>query len=478
MNRRLIRHKKALGAQAQSHVLYWMQSAQRTDFNPALGFALEEARKHGLGILVCFVLSDEIPEARARHYRFMLEGIAEIAQDLKERGIRFELLMGNMHRIVSDLACSAHSLIMDSGYLAWQRQVRDSLFVEPSLDEVEIFEIDTEPLIPVHIASAKEEYSAATLRRKIIALLPEWLDDEELNPKRLPAPVLDITQHRVYKQEEGDFDALWAWACEGLDLDPKQQTTSDHIGGYSEAKKKLRDFLDNKLWGYSEFRSHPGKDFQSELSPYLHFGQISSLEILCRMLEKVDLAPSLLGEMIMTRKNNDGIIRSVGDFAEELIVRRELSMNFCHYNPNYDDFSCLPAWAAKSLKEHSSDPREGTYTLSRLEASETDDPYWNAANRHMIISGKMHNYMRMYWGKRLIAWCKNPEDAYEILLYLNNKYELDGRDPNAYAGIAWCFGKHDRPWQSRPIYGSVRYMNSNGLRRKFDMQAYLDKLEG
>jgi deoxyribodipyrimidine photo-lyase len=188
------------------------------------------------------------------------------------------------------------------------------------------------------------------------------------------------------------------------------------------------------------------------MSPYLHFGQISPLYISLQILE--------------SEKQN------IDSFLEELIIRRELAINFVYYNNHYDSFDGLHDWQKKTLNDHKNDQRDYMYTLSELENAETHDPYWNAAQKEMIIRGKMHGYMRMYWGKKIIEWTKTPEVAYKIALYLNNKYELDGRDPNGFAGVAWCFGKHDRPWKERAIFGKIRYMNAKGLKRKFDTEAY------
>ena len=191
------------------------------------------------------------------------------------------------------------------------------------------------------------------------------------------------------------------------------------------------------------------------MSPYLHFGQICPLYIAMEVL----------------KSNSPG--RDA--YMEELVIRRELSMNFVFYNENYSSVQCLPEWCLKTLKTHQRDPREYTYTPEELEGAQTHDPYWNTAQKEMIITGKMHGYMRMYWGKKMLEWCQNPEDAYQTALYLNNKYELDGRDPNGYAGVAWCFGKHDRPWAERKVFGNIRYMNANGLKRKFDADRYIKK---
>jgi len=229
-------------------------------------------------------------------------------------------------------------------------------------------------------------------------------------------------------------------------------------GGSSEASKRLEIFVEDKLSGYADFRNDPSVDYQSMLSPYLHFGQISPIQIALKVLGAQ--APASAKEA----------------YLEELIVRRELAVNYVNYNSNYDCFEGLPEWAKRTLLSHKSDPREYLYSLNELENFETHDPYWNAAQNEMRITGKIHGYMRMYWGKKIIEWSENPELAFNTALYLNNKYELDGRDPNSFAGVAWCFGKHDRPWKERPVFGSVRYMNENGLRRKFDADKYVAKI--
>jgi deoxyribodipyrimidine photo-lyase len=200
-------------------------------------------------------------------------------------------------------------------------------------------------------------------------------------------------------------------------------------------------------------RNDPTLDYLSHLSPYLHFGQISPLYIALKVI--------------------DTDSRGKEAFLEELIVRRELSMNFVFYNEKYDSFEAVPEWAKKTLKAHQKNKRQYTYSLEELETAQTHDAYWNAAQREMVGRGKMHGYMRMYWGKKIIEWSKTPEKAFQIALYLNNKYELDGRDPNGFTGVAWCFGKHDRPWGERPIFGNVRYMNDKGLKRKFDADRYV-----
>jgi deoxyribodipyrimidine photo-lyase len=193
------------------------------------------------------------------------------------------------------------------------------------------------------------------------------------------------------------------------------------------------------------------------MSPYLHFGQISPLYVALKVSKTSSAGKD--------------------SYLEELIVRRELSHNFVFYNNSYDKFACLEPWAMRTLNFHCRDKREYVYTFEQFEKAQTHDPYWNAAQKDMVITGKMHGYMRMYWGKKILEWSRNPQAGFKIALQLNNKYELDGRGPNAFAGVAWCFGKHDRAWGERSVFGKIRYMNAAGLKRKFDADAYVKKIE-
>jgi deoxyribodipyrimidine photo-lyase len=231
------------------------------------------------------------------------------------------------------------------------------------------------------------------------------------------------------------------------------------IGGGSEASKRLADFSKNKLSAYPELRNDPIIDFLSNLSPYLHFGQISPVQVALEVLSA------------------DATDAAKEAYLEELIVRRELAINYAHFSQNYDSFEGLPDWSKLTLEKHKTDSRQYLYTVEELERGETHDPYWNAAQNQMRITGKMHSYMRMYWGKKILEWTKTPQDAFKTCLYLNDKYELDGRDANGFTGVAWCFGKHDRPWKERPVFGTVRFMNANGLRRKFDADKYVEKVK-
>ncbi|MGH6899632.1 MAG: hypothetical protein ACREJ5_24295 [Geminicoccaceae bacterium] len=241
-----------------------------------------------------------------------------------------------------------------------------------------------------------------------------------------------------------------------LKLDRSVPAVRRFRGGTSAARRRLWAFLDAKLDGYGEERNEPGAFQCSLISPYLHFGQISPVEI-----------------AVAVRGSRKGGKADREAYLEELIVRRELAANFVNFEPNYDNYDALPAWARATLERHHADPREHIYTRDQLAAAETHDRYWNAAMREMVHTGFMPNYMRMYWAKKILEWSPDPDAAFQTILYLNNRYFLDGRDANSYANVAWIFGVHDRPWAERPVFGKVRYMNANGLERKFDMAAYL-----
>jgi len=244
----------------------------------------------------------------------------------------------------------------------------------------------------------------------------------------------------------------------GLNVDRNVKIVSEFIAGEFYAEQILFDFIENKLSRYNEFHNNPNYNVQSNLSPYLHFGQISSQKIVMEFYK---------------RNLND---KSAKAFLEEIVVRRELSDNYCYYNQNYDNFRGFPAWSQQTLNDHKKDPREYTYNIEDFEQAKTHDKLWNSAQTEMLETGKMHSYLRMYWAKKILEWTTTPETAQQIAIYLNDKYSLDGRDPNGYTGIAWSIGGvHDRAWFERPIFGKIRYMNLNGAAKKFDITQYCNK---
>lgn len=435
---------------AGDYVLYWMQSSQRVHSNRALEYAISRANKLDLPILVLFVLTN-YPEANIRHLTFMLEGLSEVREELEKKRILLAMRIGSPPDVVSDFATNAALVVTDCGYQRLLRQWRENVARQIHCPLVEV---ESNVVVPVGLVSEKEEWSAATLRRKMQQYIDIFLAPIPILKPARSSLSLDVASLPFALGEE----VLQKEVLHQLDVDRSVPQSQVYRGGYSECRKRLNEFVEHKLAGYGEARNDPNKDALSCMSMYLHFGQVSPLEI----------ALAMKGKKVK--------VESADAYLEELIVRRELAMNFVRYNPDYDSYAGLPAWAKKTLEEHRNDFREYIYSQAEFERAETHDPYWNAAQQEMVTTGKMHGYMRMYWGKKLLEWSKSPEEAYDTALYLNNKYEIDGRDPNGYAGIAWCFGKHDRPWKEREVFGKVRYMNAKGLKRKFDADAYVKKV--
>lgn len=466
-----------------AYVLYWMQAAQRLYYNPALEAAAQTAAFRGLPLLVVFCVDQEVPEANLRHYTFMLQGLEELAFELDSKGITMHICQGSALEVLPYYLRDCLALFCDRGYLNWQKELRLQLKGWCHSLEKSYYEIDTEAVVPVHLTSPKEEYSAATLRSKLLKLLPLYLEREDMEPfiselPRFQNPPLLHPGRPCFIPKKGNPHFLIQDLLPGLQIDRSVPPSQFYYGGRKEALRLLNEFIKHRFENYAEKRSDPGVNLQAELSPYLHFGQISPVEAVLAVQESTNIPLAAISSLIQTKEGLDKWEANLAEFAEELIVRRELGFNFCYYTQDYDQFSALPEWAERTLESHSSDPRPTLYSIDELEAGKSHDLYWNAAQQELLITGKMHSYMRMYWGKKVLEWSPDPQSAFYHLIYLNNKYSLDGRDPCSFAGIAWCFGKHDRPWQEREIFGTVRYMNSAGLERKFDMQAYLRRIEG
>jgi deoxyribodipyrimidine photo-lyase len=439
---------KALNNQARKNrnfVLYWMQASQRSEDNHALEYAIDQANELDKPLVVFFGLTDDYPDANERHYVFMLEGLREVRQSLETRGIKLIVAFRSPEKAVVPMAAKASLVVVDRGYTRIQRSWRAK--VAEKID-CPLIQIESDVLVPIEEASSKEEYGAFTIRPKIKTKLDSYLLPLEKRSVRR-----DSLSMRLDTESLEDSDQI----IEKLKIDRSVRRVDSFHGGAGQAKKRLRQFIEEKLDHYPELGNDPSADCLSHLSPYLHFGQISPLTIALEVKKK----------------------KSPGEetFLEELIVRRELSMNFVFFNTRYDEFECLPPWAVKTLSEHAKDKREYLYSLEDFEAARTHDPYWNAAQKEMMLRGKMHGYMRMYWGKKILEWTENPEQAFKIALHFNNTYELDGRDPNGFTGVAWCFGKHDRAWSERPVFGKIRYMNARGLRRKFDIDDYVRRVD-
>ena len=429
------------------YVLYWMQASQRTVFNPALEYAAEQANAARLPLIVGFGLMDDYPEANARHYAFMLEGLRDVEGALRERGIRFVARRGSPPEVALALAREASLVVCDRGYLRHQKRWRDALADGAGR---RVVQVEGDVVVPIEEVSSKQEFAARTLRPKINKLLSRFLK---------PLKPVALERESIGLRIAGDIDVSDPLAALGrLKVDRNVPPTALLAGGQSAAGRMLREFVRDRLPRYRTGRREPSVLGTSLLAAYLHFGQVSPVAI--ALAVRKSAAP----------------LADQDAFLEELIVRRELSMNFVHFQPQYDDFEGLPNWARKTLMAHAKDARAGVYSRQELEEAKTHDPYWNAAQTQMLRTGYMHNMMRMYWGKKILEWKRTPREAFDDALYLNNKYFLCGRDPVSYANIGWLFGLHDRPWGERPVFGMVRYMNAAGLDRKFDMPAYLRKV--
>lgn len=421
-------------------VVYWMNRDQRMKDNFALIYSQDLAEKHDKKLLVVFNLLPEYLNGGRRQLEFKKKALKELEKDLKEKNIGFEIVVGQSKEMKKWLKNRKPGiLVTDFSPLkntkSWISHIKSDI-------KIPFYQVDTHNVVPVWEASQKQETAARTIRPKIHKKLDEFLTDfpyvKKMDSK--PKSKIDWKEMDSLKANEEVKPIEW--------IKP----------GESEAKKQLKNFVEN-LEGYSENRNDPVKNNLSHLSPYFHFGHLSPQRA------------------ILEVKQSDAPKKDKEEFIEEALVRRELSDNYCYYNENYDSFEGFPEWAKKTLKDHERDEREYTYTKKQFENAKTHDDLWNAAQMEMVKYGKMHGYMRMYWAKKILEWTEKPEKALEIAIYLNDKYEIDGRDPNGYVGCAWSIGGlHDRGWTERKVYGKIRYMNKKGCKRKFNVQAYIDRV--
>jgi len=433
------------GENKKGVVIYWMQRDQRANDNWALLYAQELAVKMNLPLYVVFCLVPAFNNAAYRHYSFMLKGLQKVEAELLKYNIPFVLLCGDPEKEIAGFIKETEAGIIVTDFnpmkivMMWKEKVKEKIAIP-------FYEVDAHNIVPCRIVSNKPEFAAYTLRPKINRLLEEYLVEfPRLHKmKKMPEQIINnwenIFKANSYDRSVGEI----AW------LKP----------GEKEAVKVLQDFINHKFAGYPVKRNDPSLKGTSDLSPYFHFGQMAP--------QRAALAVQRLTDYPEAQKS----------FLEELIVRRELADNFCFYNPQYDSFGGFHSWAKETLNTHRKDKREFIYSQKEFERALTHDNLWNAAQTEMVKTGKMHGYLRMYWAKKILEWSRSPEDAMKTAIYLNDKYELDGRDPNGYAGIAWSIGGvHDRAWGERRVFGKVRYMNYNGCKRKFDVDLYINKID-
>ncbi|MFP4472549.1 MAG: deoxyribodipyrimidine photo-lyase [Candidatus Omnitrophota bacterium] len=424
-------------------VVYWMSRDQRARDNWALIHAQQRSLELERPLVVLFNLVEDFLEAGLRQYTFMLEGLQETADALEQKHIAFQLLRGDPQETVPRFVeeHDAALLITDFDPLRVKRQWQNGVAERVA---VPVIEVDAHNIIPARLVSDKQEYAARTIRPKIQRCLPEFLRD---------FPKIRKHPYRFPQQSGSPF-------CARAVLDDLNVKTHPAplgiIPGTRAARSCLDSFIRTRLTRYDKENNDPNQDVLSGLSPYLHFGQISAQRA------------------ALTVQGADAPQNQKDAFLEQLIIRRELADNFCFYNPHYDSVDGFPEWARKTLHQHRNDKRDVIYTLEQLEQGETHDDLWNAAQLQMVLTGTMHGFLRMYWAKKILEWTPDAEEALHAAIVLNDRYELDGRDPNGYAGIAWAIGGvHDHGWTERRVFGKIRFMNYNGCRRKFDVDAFV-----
>ena len=424
-------------------VVYWMSRDQRVHDNWAMIVSQQKALELKVPMEVVFCLVPAFLGATARQYRFMVDGLKQVEADLKKLNIPFRLLIG-----APEVQISAYLKRIEAGLLIsdfdplrikkeWKKRISSRIHIP-------FIEVDAHNVIPCWTTSDKQEFAAYTIRPKIEKRLFEFLSPfpemqkhpfsaKAANPPPNNWERVEKTHRKMDDGQEGPFRS-----------------------GEKEALGMLNRFIAERLNHYAADRNDPTKHGISDLSPYLHFGQISAQRVALEI------------------QDADANVESKDAFLEELIVRREISDNFCHYNAQYDQTNGFPDWAKKTIAAHRRDKRDFLYSLEQFEQARTHEALWNACQMEMVNTGKMHGYMRMYWAKKILEWTASAEEALEIAITLNDRYELDGRDPNGYTGIAWAIGGvHDRAWFERPVFGKIRYMNENGARKKFDVDLYI-----
>lgn len=461
------------------YVLYWMQMYRRLEYNHALEYAVERANELQKPLLIFEGLNCDYPWASDRHHRFILDGMKEHQDAASKKDLNYfgyvEVSPGGGRGLLRWLAKDAVMVISDD-YPAFVSRTHN----EQTAQRVTVpyVVVDSNGIIPLSL-SRKAPYSAYEFRR----LMQKRFAESFLSvPKKDPLSALRnrerIVLHREVRKRwpEADLQDLPALL---------KKVRIDHSvppcpisGSRVSALRQLRKFAAHGLLRYAEQRNHPDLNGTSGLSPYLHFGKISAHEVVMSVLKKQPAKWSL-ASLRYRNGSREGFWNgnpSIDAFLDQLITWREVGFHFCRHTPNYDQFESLPSWASIALAKHTKDWRSHLYSLEEFETGKTHDSLWNAAQRQLLREGTIHNYLRMLWGKKILEWTSDPKTALEIMIRLNDRYALDGRDPNSYSGIFWVLGRFDRPWgPERPVYGMVRYMSSENTARKVKVKEYLKR---
>ncbi|MFP4168107.1 MAG: deoxyribodipyrimidine photo-lyase [Desulfonatronovibrionaceae bacterium] len=427
-------------------VLYWMSREHRLADNWALVFAMDLAAANKAPLYILFCLVPEFLGAGQRQYRFMLRGLQESMDKARELDIGFVLHRGWPTEIVPEVLAklTAGHLVLEFDPLKTKQDWKNKVLERT---ETRAYEVDARNIIPAGLLSSKQEYAARTIRPKIAELLPSFLvpfptlSRHPFTPKEIPGENIVSLPGLCPPTGPGEVDWI--------------------VSGPVAAEQRLENFLNSGLASYHQLSNDPNREAVSNLSPYIHFGHLSPQKVALRVQESVDI-PSAARQV----------------FLEQLIIRRELAENFCACNPDCTSLEAAPGWARETLRQHTADTRSYIYSLPELEQAVTHDPLWNAAQMEIVLKGKMHGYMRMYWAKKILEWTPDPQTAIDYAVYLNDRYALDGRDPNGYTGIMWSIaGVHDQGFKERKVYGKIRYMSHAGCKRKFNVSWYIQNIK-
>jgi deoxyribodipyrimidine photo-lyase len=461
------------------YVLYWMQINRRFHYNFALEYAIGWANKLNKPLLILEAFSCDYPWATDRSHTFMMQGMREHLDYAKQQGLNYvsfvEKEPGQYEKLLKILASKASLMVTDE-YPVFIMRKRNEKY--PKEMDIPYFTVDSNGLIPLGLTD-KDPYSAFFFRK----IMQKNFVEAYTNPPN-QNPLEDLDNRDFVNVSSSLFENLpdaeeslynIPEFIKGLDIDHSVNPIDWH-GGRSAALGMMGQFIKNALLVYDEKRNDPDEKKTSQLSPWLHFGKISEYEIVRAVLDHQPEGWDL-DKITFNKGSTGGFFNgnpNIDSFLDEVITWREVGFHFAHHRDDYDKFESLPDWAQQTMNEHRNDPREWNYSYEQLKNSQTHDEIWNAAQTQLREEGIIHNYLRMLWGKKVIEWTPDPETALQYLIDLNNTYAIDGRDPNSYSGIFWCFGRFDRAWQERPIFGKLRYMTSDSTRKKVKLKEYLN----
>ncbi|MGE0591078.1 MAG: deoxyribodipyrimidine photolyase [Vicinamibacterales bacterium] len=462
--------------QERAYVLYWMTTQRRAAWNPPLDAAVAWALRLDRPLVVLETLACDEPWASDRFHRFIVEGMRDNREAFAGSPVQYYPYVGqapgDTDALLLALATEACVVVTDD-YPT--RVVSEAIAAVAGRLDVTLEAIDGNGLLPMR-ATTQVYPSAHAFRRHFQKTIHEHLPHgPSARPLRrltgaLPALPLAITRQWPIADLEHLATADDALAALPIDHGVRPVATR---GGTQAARACLTRFLESGLPRYSEDRSHPDREGTSRLSPYLHTGHLGVHEIFTTAMRRAGWLGVLPARATGSKAGWWGVAPELEAFLDELLVWRELGFNMCALRPDYAEYASLPAWARATLAAHGDDPRPFRYSLEEFETARTHDRVWNAAQRELVRDGRLHNYMRMLWGKKILEWTDTPESALTVMIQLNNKYALDGRDPNSYSGIFWVLGRYDRPWPERPVFGTIRCMTSDSAVRKLDLDAYL-----